>query len=78
MNDKDVIREVRPRMESAVDDLRRKLTTVRTGRATVGLLDTVMVEYYGTPTPLSQMASIHVPEPQLLTVQPWDQTSTLR
>lgn len=58
MNDKDVIREVRPRMESAVDDLRRKLTTVRTGRATVGLLDTVMVEYYGTPTPLSQMASI--------------------
>jgi ribosome recycling factor len=48
--------------------------TVRTGRAAVSLLDTVMVEYYGTPTPLNQMASVHVPEPQMLTVQPWDQT----
>src|SRR5512132_2045008 len=74
MNDKDVIKETKPRMESAIEDFKRKLATVRTGRAAVSLLDNVMVEYYGTPTPLNQMASVHVPEPQLLTVQPWDQT----
>ena len=74
MSEKDVIKESRPRMEAAIDDVRRKLATVRTGRAAVSLLDSVMVEYYGTPTPLNQMASVHVPEPQMLTVQPWDQT----
>lgn len=74
MSEKDVIKEVRPRMESAVEDAKRKLGTVRTGRAVVSLLDNVMVEYYGTMTPLNQMASVHVPEPQMLTVQPWDQT----
>jgi ribosome recycling factor len=74
MSEKDVIKETRPRMESVVDDVRRKLATVRTGRAAANLLDGIMVEYYGTPTPLSQMASVHVPEPQLITVQPWDQT----
>jgi ribosome recycling factor len=74
MNEKDIVKEARPRMEAAIEDVRRKLATVRTGRAAVSLLDSVMVEYYGTPTPLSQMASVHVPEPQMLTVQPWDQT----
>jgi ribosome recycling factor len=74
MNEKDVIKEARPRMEAAIEDFKRKLATVRTGRAAVSLLDSVMVEYYGTPTPLNQMASVHAPEPQLLTVQPWDQT----
>ena len=59
-------------MEAVVEDFKRKLSNVRTGRATVGLLDVVMVDYYGTPTPLNQMASVAVPEPQLLTVQPWD------
>ena len=59
-------------MEAVVEDFKRKLSNVRTGRATVGLLDAVMVDYYGTPTPLNQMASVAVPEPQLLTVQPWD------
>jgi ribosome recycling factor len=74
MSEKDVVKETRPRMEAVIDDVRRKLATVRTGRAAVNLLDSVVVEYYGTPTPLSQMASVHVPEPQMLTVQPWDQT----
>src|ERR1043165_4115197 len=74
MSEKDVIKDARPRMEAVIEDVRRKLATVRTGRAAVSLLDTVMVEYYGTPTPLNQMASVHVPEPQMLTVQPWDQT----
>ncbi len=74
MSEKDVIKETRPRMEGAVEDLRKRLATVRTGRAVVSLLDPVMVEYYGTPTPLSQLASVHAPEPTMLTVQPWDQT----
>ncbi len=74
MNEMDVIKEARQRMETVIDDYRRKIAAVRTGRAAVSILDNVMVEYYGTPTPLNQMASVHVPEPQLLTVQPWDQT----
>lgn len=64
----------KPKMDAVVEDFKRKLANVRTGRATVGILDSVMVDYYGTPTPLNQMASVAVPEPQLLTVQPWDAT----
>lgn len=74
MSEKDVIKETRPRMETVIEDFRRKLAAVRTGRAAVSILDNVMVDYYGTPTPLNQMASVHAPEPQMLTVQPWDQT----
>src|SRR6202171_744585 len=72
MSEKDVTKETKPRMEHAIDDVRRKLATVRTGRASVSLLDTVSIDYYGTQTPLNQMASVHAPEPQMLTVQPWD------
>jgi ribosome recycling factor len=72
MSEKDVIKETRPRMEASVDDLRRRLSSVRTGRAVVTLLDPVVVDYYGTPTPLNQMASISVPDAQMLAVQPWD------
>jgi len=72
MNVQDILNDTRPKMEAIIDDLQRKLSNVRTGRATVGLLDTVVVDYYGTPTPLNQMASVAVPEPQMLTVQPWD------
>lgn len=74
MTEKDVIKEIRPRMDGAVEDLRKKLATIRTGRAAVSLLDSITVDYYGTPTPLNQLASVHVAESQLLTVQPWDQT----
>ena len=74
MSEKDVIKETRPRMDTVIDDFRRKLATVRTGRAAVSLLDNILVDYYGTMTPLNQMASVHSPEPQMLTVQPWDQT----
>ncbi len=62
-------------MDLVVEDFKRKLSNIRTGRATIGLLDAVSVDYYGTPTPLSQMASIAVPEPQTMTVQPWDATA---
>src|SRR6476659_1417655 len=74
MSEKDVLKETRPRMETVIEDFRRKLGTVRTVRAAVSLLDTIVVDYYGTMTPLSQMSSVHAPEPQLLTVQPWDQS----
>jgi ribosome recycling factor len=74
MSEKDVIKDTRPRMETVIEDFRRKLATVRTGRAAVSLLDSVLVDYYGTMTPLTQLASVHAPEPQMLTVQPWDQT----
>ncbi|MGQ0541159.1 MAG: ribosome recycling factor, partial [Blastocatellia bacterium] len=67
-----VTNDTKPKMDAVVEDFKRKLSNVRTGRATVGLLDTVSVDYYGTPTPLNQMASVAVPEPQMLTVQPWD------
>lgn len=72
MSSQEVINETKPRMEGVVEDLKRKLSSVRTGRAAVSLLDGIMVDYYGTMTPLNQMASIAVPEAQLLTVQPWD------
>ncbi len=72
MSEKDVVKDTRPRMEAAVEDLQKKIATVRTGRAVVSLLDPVVVDYYGTPTPLNQMASIAVPEPQMITVQAWD------
>ncbi len=59
-------------MEGVIEDFKRQLSHVRTGRATVGILDGVSVDYYGVPTPLNQMASVSVPEPQMLVVQPWD------
>lgn len=74
MSEKDIVKETRPRMDTVIEDFRRKLATIRTGRAAVSLLDTVLVDYYGTMTPLNQMASVHAPEPQMLTVQPWDQS----
>lgn len=74
MSVESVTSSAKPKMEAVIEDFKRKLGNVRTGRATVGILDSVMVDYYGTPTPLSQMASVAVPEPQLLTVQPWDAT----
>ena len=59
-------------MEKTLGDLRSELAGIRTGRATVGLLDHVRVDYYGTPTPVNQLAILTVPEPNMLLVQPWD------
>ena len=69
---KDVVQKTKARMEKVVEDLRRELAGVRTGRASISLLDHVTVEYYGTPTPLNQVATLAVPEPTLITAQPWD------
>ena len=63
-------------MEKCVDDLRQSLATIRTGRAAVSMLDHVQANYYGTPTPLNQMASLSTPDPTLIVIQPWD-TSTI-
>ncbi len=71
---KETLAEARTRMGKSVEDLRRDLAGLRTGRATTALLDHIRVDYYGTPTPLNQVATLGVPEPTLLTVQPWDAT----
>lgn len=60
------------KMQKAVNSLQRELSTIRAGRATPGLLDKIEVDYYGTPTPLNQLAGITVPEPRLIVIQPWD------
>jgi ribosome recycling factor len=69
---KDVEANARTRMEKVLADLQHDMAGVRTGRASVSLLDNVRADYYGTPTPLNQLATLHVPEPTLITVQPWD------
>jgi ribosome recycling factor len=69
---KDVEASARSRMEKAVGDLQHAMASIRTGRASVSLLDHIRVDYYGTPTPINQLANLHVPEPTLITVQPWD------
>ena len=60
------------RMEKALTDLQHAMAAIRTGRASIHLLDNIRVAYYGTPTPLNQVANLHVPEPGMITVQPWD------
>jgi ribosome recycling factor len=69
---KDVETNLRTRMEKAISDLQHEMASIRTGRASLGILDHIRVDYYGTPTPLNQVANLHVPEPSLITIQPWD------
>ena len=68
----DVLKDAESRMGKAMDALRRDLAGIRTGRASPSLVDRLTVEYYGTPTPLNQLAGVSVPEPRLLVIQPWD------
>ena len=72
---KDLLRETEDKMKKAIEALEADLRTVRTGRATPALVERVMVQYYGTPTPLEQLATISAPEPQLLTIRPYDPAS---
>ncbi len=69
---KEVEANLKTRMEKAVADLQHEMAAIRTGRASLSLLDHIRVDYYGTPTPLNQVANLHVPEPNLITIQPWD------
>jgi len=69
---KDVMDDAEVRMGKAMDALRRDLSTIRTGRASPSLVERLSVDYYGSATPLNQLAGISVPEPRLLVIQPWD------
>ncbi len=64
--------KTKSRMDKAVADLGHEMSTIRTGRASISLLDGIKVDYYGTLTPLNQLATLHVPEPSMITAQPWD------
>jgi ribosome recycling factor len=69
---KEAIVAARTRMEKAVDDFRKELATVRTGRANAGILESIRVDFYGTPTPVNQLGTVTVPEPTMLVISPWD------
>ncbi len=72
---KDVMQEAESRMKGAVKALEEDMSAIRTGRASPALVERLMVEYYGTPTPLQQLATIATPEPQLITIRPFDPKS---
>jgi ribosome recycling factor len=71
----DVLKDAEERMKKAIEALRHSLLSIRTGRATPALIDRLPIEYYGTPTPLNQLATVSAPEARLLMVQPWDKGS---
>jgi ribosome recycling factor len=68
----DVHKELKGGIDKVLEDLRKELSRIRTGRANLAMLDGVRVSYYGTPTPLTGVASLAVPEPRLITIKPWD------
>src|SRR5205085_10011145 len=72
---KDTYSQLKNRMEKAVEDFRKAMAATRTGRASVHMLDSVSVDYYGSQMPLNQIATVHAPEPQMITVQPFDPSS---
>ena len=70
----EVYEEVEHKMDRSIEAFRKELGRIRTGRASLALLDGITVDYYGTPTPLNQVATLSVPESRLITIQPWDKT----
>ena len=69
------IKDIEGRMQKSVDNLKEEYVTIRAGRANPHILDRLRVDYYGTPTPIQQMAAVSVPEPRILMIQPWDATT---
>ncbi|MBZ5696302.1 MAG: ribosome recycling factor [Acidobacteriia bacterium] len=69
---KDALAQAKTRMEKAVEDFRKDLASVRTGRANVGLLDSIRVDYHGTPMPINQLGTMNVPDPATIVISPWD------
>ena len=67
-----LLKDMETRMQAALDTLGREFAAVRTGRASAALLDTIRVDYYGTPTPVNQMASVSVPDARTVAIQPWE------
>jgi ribosome recycling factor len=74
MANEEVVTQLKSRIDKTLEDLKRDLTKVRTGRASTSLLDGIRVDFYGTPTPLNGVASVQSPEPRLITIKPWDKT----
>jgi ribosome recycling factor len=72
MTAKDILHDAETKMKKTVDATQRDFSTVRTGRASTAILDNVKVDYYGTPTPLKQLAAVSTPDARLITIQPWD------
>ena len=71
----DIMNEAEDRMKKTVEVLRKELASVRAGRANPAMLEKITVDYYGTPTPVNQLANISIPESRMLIIQPWDKTS---
>jgi len=71
-NTKDAMAQAKLRMEKAVEDFRKELATLRTGRANVSLLDHLRVDYHGTPMPINQLGTLSVPDPTMILISPWD------
>src|SRR6266852_1392084 len=71
-NTKDALAQARTRMDKAVEDFRKELAALRTGRANVALLDHIRVDYHGTPMPVNQLGALSVPEPTMIIISPWD------
>ncbi|MGH9864708.1 MAG: ribosome recycling factor [Candidatus Acidiferrales bacterium] len=72
---KDALAQAKTRMEKAVEDFRKDLAGVRTGRANTALLDSIRVDYHGTPMPINQLGSLSIPDPTIITISPWDPTA---
>jgi ribosome recycling factor len=72
MNIKEIESNAKQKMDKVLTDMQHALASIRTGRASVSMLDSIRVDYYGTPTPVSQVATLLVPEPSMITAQPWD------
>lgn len=71
----DVLNEAEDKMKKTIEVLRKDLGSVRAGRANPAMLEKISVDYYGTPTPVNQLANVSVPEPRMLIIQPWDKSS---
>src|SRR5215831_1594050 len=71
-NVKEIEGNAKSRMDKAIADMQHEIASIRTGRASVSIFDNLRVDYYGTPTPINQVATLHVPEPAMITIQPWD------
>ncbi len=74
-NTKDALAQAKARMEKAVEDFRKDLASVRTGRANTALLDNIRVDYHGTPMPINQLGTLSVPDPAMILISPWDPTA---
>jgi ribosome recycling factor len=74
-NTKEAMAQAKVRMEKAIEDFRKELSGLRTGRANVALLDHIRVDYHGTPMPINQLGSLTVPEPTMIVISPWDPTA---